>query len=78
MAVTATLNNGLLDIIGDNLPNTVVVRPDQRTAGGYAVDGVTIRVLNSAPVNRIQVSTMQGDDRIGRNRSSVKLLAANL
>ena len=71
MAVTATLENGLLSILGNDSPNIVVVRPNPGSPGGYSVDGVNIRVVNTRAVSRIDVSTMKGDDTIDVSLANV-------
>src|SRR3954452_1064232 len=79
-ATTATFNNGVLTVLGDNAANTIVVSRD--AAGRILVNGGAIAVIGGTPTvantTRVQVFGQGGNDVLTLSEANGALPAANL
>src|SRR4051812_4849458 len=79
-ATTATFNNGVLTVLGDNAANTIVVSRD--AAGRILVNGGAIAVIGGTPTvantTRVQVFGLGGNDVLTLSEANGALPAANL
>src|SRR4051812_45993297 len=79
-ATTATFNNGVLTVLGDNAANTITVSRD--AAGRILVNGGAIAVIGGTPTvantSRVQVFGLGGNDVLTLSEGNGALPAANL
>lgn len=80
MAVSASFREGILNIIGDNLDNTIEV--SRNAAGQIFVNGGAVTVSGGIPTvantTLIRGSGLEGNDRITLNETNGRLPRANL